>query len=144
MSLQYTVAGVLQLNKELSDERDYYQQQCRQQYDILAYLEKENEALVEEKVQLDEERARVNEMKKELHSLREAKLNSKGKDIKINELSASLRTIENKCKTEFEATFEKMKKGEANRFFKCSVHFLVSESVFFFVVLRSSGDEKNA
>ena len=113
MSLQYTVAGVLQLNKELSDERDYYQQQCRQQYDILASLKEQNEILLMEKTQLDEERTSINAMKKELHALREAKLNSKGKDIKINELTASLRTIEDKCKAEFKATFDGMKTGES-------------------------------
>ena len=112
MSLQYTVAGVLQLNKELSEERDYYQQQCRQQYDMLVRLKEQNEILLEEKAQLDEERANVTAMKKELHVLREAKLNAKGKDMKIKELSTSLQTLEDKCKAKFKATFDKMKKGK--------------------------------
>ena len=116
MSLQYTVAGVLQLNKELSEERDYYQQQCRQQYDMLVHLKEQNEILLEEKVQLDEERANVNAMKKELHTLREAKINSRGKDVKIKELSASLQTMEDKWKAQFKATFDKMKAGESITF----------------------------
>ena len=109
MSLQYTVAGVLQLNKELSEERDYYQQQCRQQYDMLAQLQQQAEEVQQERSQLAEERVGINAMKRELATLREAKLNSKAKDMKIKELKSALQTIEDKCKADFRATFLKMK-----------------------------------
>ena len=85
MSLQYTVAGVLALNKELTEEKAEYIRQLKEQALRIVGLEQENEGLREEA----RERSKVG---KELEALREARLRTKQKEMKKDKTISDLRT----------------------------------------------------